>query len=231
MSKILAIDSGNVESGYSVYKHTNITNNKCYIGITNQRPVYNRWRKNGVGYRECIKFYNAIKKYGWDNFKHEILFKNLTKQEAENKEIELIAHYKSNNNKYGYNIQNGGNCAGKMSEETKCKISKKLKGKRFTEEHKAKISNAQLGCKNHMYGKKLNDEVKNKIRQGNIIHPSSGQFPSRKINQYDLNGIFIKTWNSMGEIERKLKINHSMISECCNNKQKTSGGYIWKYCL
>lgn len=52
---------------------------------------------------------------------------------------------------------------------------------------------------------------------------------SQKVNQYDLSGNFIKTWNSMKEIERTLKIHHSCISACCKGKQKYSNGYIWKY--
>ncbi len=220
-----------MKNKYVVYVHRNLINGKVYIGITNQKPIHNRWRKNGIGYRECIKFYNAIKKYGWDNFKHIVLFENLTKEEAEDKEIELISKYKSNQNKYGYNIANGGNHQGTVSEETKKKISKSLKGRTFTAEHKRKMSEAQLGEKNHRYGKITSAEIKEKISIGNILHPSSGQFPHKKVNQYNLQGEYIKTWNSMGEIERILHINHSMISECCNGKQKTSGGYIWKYCL
>ena len=216
-------------SDYIVYKHTNKINNKSYIGITCQ-TLKNRSRKNGIGYKECIRFYNAIKKYGWNNFNHEILYNNLTKEQAEQKEIELIAKHKTNNKNYGYNIQNGGNTIGRMAEETKNKISKALKGITLTEEHKRKIGDAQTGEKNHNFGKKTSNEIKNKIRIGNLLHPSSGCFKSHKVNQYDLEGNFIKTWNNMGEIKRELGINHSMISECCNGKQKTSGGYKWEYC-
>lgn len=218
-----------MKDNYIVYKHTNKENNKIYIGITSQ-PFNNRCRRNGIGYRECPFFYNAIQKYGWNNFEHIILYENLTKEKAEQKEIELIAQYKSNQKEFGYNIQNGGNSIGKMNDITKKKISKTLKGKNFTEEHKRKIGESQLGNKNHMFGKNLSDEVKEKIRIGNLKHPSSGCFTSHKINQYDLQGNFIKTWNTMGEIKRELGISHSMISDCCRGLQKTSGGFIWKYC-
>ena len=74
------------ENNYTVYMHKNKINGKVYIGITYQNVKY-RWRKNGEGYKKQ-KFYNAIKKYGWDNFEHIILFENLTFEEACLKEQE-----------------------------------------------------------------------------------------------------------------------------------------------
>lgn len=91
---------------YSVYIHTNKANNKVYIGITSKEPK-KRWR-NGEGYYAQRLFYNAIKKYGWKNFTHKILYKNLTKEEAAQKEKELIAQYKANSQEYGYNVDKGG---------------------------------------------------------------------------------------------------------------------------
>ena len=111
---------------FSVYKHTT-PSNKVYIGITCQKP--NRRWKNGNGYKRNQKrFYSAIQKYGWENIKHEILLDGLTKEQAEQKEIELIALYKSNQREYGYNEQNGGTTNGKYNKETKEKISKALQG-------------------------------------------------------------------------------------------------------
>lgn len=226
---IFAIDAGNTQRNYCVYMHINKINQKKYIGITSQKPNC-RWKK-GEGYRECIRFYNAIKKYGWENFEHLILCENLSLEEAEQKEIELIKKYKTNYAQYGYNIANGGNCKGKVSEETKKKISNATKGKKFSLEHKRKIGESQKGEKNHNYGKKAPDEIRKKMTEGQLKHPNSGQFLSRKINQYDLQGNFIKTWQSMGEIYRELGLKHCGISDCCRGKQKTSGGYVWKYCV
>lgn len=121
---------------FIVYKHL-FPNNKTYIGITCQN-VNKRWA-GGYGYRNTLVG-NAIQKYGWENVKHEILFENLTKEEAEQKEIELIAYYKSNQRKYGYNIANGGNHKGKVAEETKAKISKANKNHKVSIEARKKIS-------------------------------------------------------------------------------------------
>lgn len=52
---------------------------------------------------------------------------------------------------------------------------------------------------------------------------------SKKVNQYDLEGNHIRTWNSTKDIERELKFKSCCISSCCNGKQKTSYGYYWKY--
>lgn len=95
------------EKKYIVYCHTNKENNKKYIGITCQKAK-RRWQ-NGKGYLGSPYFLSAIKKYGWDNFKHEILFEGLSKVEAENKEIELISKYNLTNRKFGYNSRYGGN--------------------------------------------------------------------------------------------------------------------------
>ena len=90
---------------YTVYKHTNKINSKSYIGITKQSNYKKRWGY-GSGYIKQLKFYNAIKKYGWDNFTHEIVYKELSLEEACKLEKELIILYDAINN--GYNINAGG---------------------------------------------------------------------------------------------------------------------------
>lgn len=94
-----------MEKKYIVYCHT-LPNGKVYIGITSKKPQ-ERWQ-SGKGYIYNKRFYNAILKYGWNNIQHDILLKDLTKEEAAQKEIELIQFYQSNDSKYGYNILKGG---------------------------------------------------------------------------------------------------------------------------
>ena len=83
---------------YTIYLHKNKINNKVYIGQTIQDNLNDRW-KNGLGYKTCTYFYNAIQKYGWDNFEHLILEQgqNLTKEELNQKEQYYINLYKANN--------------------------------------------------------------------------------------------------------------------------------------
>lgn len=147
---------------YIVYKHTT-PSNKVYIGIT-CLGTKRRWQ-GGNNYKSSTYFYNAINKYGWENIKHEVLYEGLTREQAENTEIKLINKYKSNNCKYGYNIQSGGHLP-KMSEETKRKISIANRGKKYkprrkhTIEEKQAISNKLKGRISPMKGRHQTEKAK-----------------------------------------------------------------------
>lgn len=103
---------------YTVYRHVNMINNKCYVGITKQ-SINDRWRSDGSGYRGQEKFWKAIQKYGWNNFRHEIVAINLSKDDACKLEKQLIQQYNSIKN--GYNVELGGT-AHQHSQETIEKI-------------------------------------------------------------------------------------------------------------
>lgn len=92
---------------WTVYYHQNKINGKIYVGITS-RDLKDRFGKDGCKYKHSIHFYAAIQKYGWENFEHEIFASNLTKEEAENMERILIKSFNLQNNKFGYNIEDGG---------------------------------------------------------------------------------------------------------------------------
>jgi len=90
---------------YAVYKHTNKINGKVYIGITCQAPE-RRWQK-GAGYARTY-FGQAIKKYGWDAFTHEVIETGLEETVACEREIALISKFHSNEREHGYNLSGGG---------------------------------------------------------------------------------------------------------------------------
>lgn len=216
---------------YSVYKHT-FPNEKVYIGITSMKPE-KRWNY-GHGYdRNQPLMKNAIQKYGWDNIFHEILFDGLTKEEAEQKEIELIEFYNSSNRKFGYNVQLGGNSNGKLSEETKRKIGDSNKGeksywynhegywngKHHSEETKEKIKEFMNSNRNPNYGKQCSEEIKRKISESQILKRGK---PVRCIETEIV-------YRSLKDANRQTSIDRKSIGLCCNGKQKTAGGCHWEY--
>lgn len=95
------------ERKWLVYVHTNKTNKKRYIGITSQGSIEKRSRY-GHAYKHCSHFYRAIKKYGWNNFDHEVLASDLTEVEANTLERFYIAVFRATDPRFGYNADPGG---------------------------------------------------------------------------------------------------------------------------
>lgn len=172
---------------WCVYVHINKINGKKYIGQTSQRPE-KRW-DNGRGYITSSKFYGAIQKYGWSNFEHVIIADNLSLEEANDLEILLIEKYQTQKDEFGYNLDSGGHNT-THSEETKRKISESNHiaqlGNKWSDEHRAKISEMFSGEGNPFYGHHHTEETKTKISnamKGKYIgenHPFYGQHHSKE---------------------------------------------------
>lgn len=127
-----------------IYMITNKITNKKYIG----QSINIQRRKSEHFYKKCnMVISKSIFKYGKENFIFEVL-EECEESQLDELEIKYISQYKSNNREFGYNIDNGGNGSGKMSEETK-----------------QKLREANTGEKNGFYGKKHTEEVKNKIKE------------------------------------------------------------------
>ena len=217
---------------YIVYQHKNKINGKVYIGITSQKPEQ-RWGSQGCNYKSSPHFYSAIQKYGWDNFEHNILFTELTKEQACLKEQELIKEYNSMNREFGYNSTSGGDIF-TMNEETKQKISQAMMGNQnnlghpCSEEKKKKISNAQKGRKfTEKHKQKLSEAAKNRHvpcseEKKQILKEKSHKKP---VYCEELDKIF----ESVQECGRQLGIPATNISKLCNGRGKTLKGYHLRY--
>ena len=147
-----------------VYIHTNQINGKKYVGITHHINNPNKRWRNGLGYKKYIgnqtgHFYNAIKKYGWDNFDHEIIETNLTREQASTLEIQLIEKYMCCEHEYGYNSHEGGSGGFPLSDQAKRKISLANSGERN--------GMYSIGERHPMYGKHHTLAARQKISQSN----------------------------------------------------------------
>jgi len=158
--------------GY-IYKITNTITNKCYIGETKQSNPESRWKehkntiKNGVG---CPALQDAVKKYGIENFKFDILLICFD-EDRYKYEIEYIKKYNSKVPN-GYNILDGGPGGGfegkNHSEDTKTRMSEYMKQKYIDNpELKKEISERNKILMN-------SEIIKNKIREG-MIHSKKYQ--------------------------------------------------------
>lgn len=241
--------------GYIVYRHI-APNNKMYVGVTKLKPE-RRW-KNGNGYAHNQYFSYAIQKYGWDNLKHEILLEGLTKRQAECAERLFIGYWNLTNSDFGYNCEHGGSLGKDVSLETRNKMSVSHVGKTHTEESKVKMSLNHVdvrGKNNPMYGKHHSESTKAKIsnatcgknngmygRRGELCpmygRPVSLETRKKMSERKPKKGVicldmytndFIAEYVSMREAERITGVKQGSISNCCNGKTKTGGGYIWKY--
>lgn len=199
---------------YKVYMHI-FPNNKVYIGITKQKPKY-RWR-DGKKYYANKYMENAIKKYGWGNIEHKILYDNLSKEQAEQKEIELIKEYKANNRDYGYNILEGGNVSNGMTEDGKARMIKANTGVRRSIKTEFK-----KGHKPWTTGKKMTNEFKKKLSES---HLGQIAWNRAKIICLENNTIY----SSMKDASIKLNINATSISRTCRGITQQAGGLHFKY--
>ena len=96
---------------YCVYIHENQINGKVYVGMT--CCPEKRFAGKGCNYKQSFRgkkspFGLAIEKYGWDNFTHEIIYNDLTLEEARQMEKYLIKFYSATDPRYGYNANKGG---------------------------------------------------------------------------------------------------------------------------
>lgn len=203
---------------FFVYMHTNKINSKVYIGITRQEPT-RRWAK-GNGYRDSY-FYNAIKKYGWDNFEHVILYEGLSKEDACRKEKELISHYDSTNRDKGYNIASGGDV--NIFEHKKGQESYWY-GKHHTLESKKKISENNAKW---LLGKKRNRELVEKIRVSIINSPNRKKL-KRRIICIDDNNIYDSIQQASKTIFGSNNHRHA-IKNVCEGIYQGHNGYHFRY--
>ena len=159
---------------YRVYSYICLITGQRYIGCTCIPYQSTRAGKNGNRY-VCKGgvFGETIKKYGWENFKYEVIEDNLTKEDALLKENLYICIFNTLAPN-GFNLESGGT-----------------------------------------FGKTVNNLTKKK-------------FNSLAVNQFDMNGNFIRSWSSIYEASKAMNTKNK-IADCCHNRKKSYKGFLWRF--
>lgn len=138
---------------FIVYETTNLINGKKYRGIHRTKNLNDRYLGSGFAFK-C-----AIRKYGEDNFKKEILeFCNSYNELLEREKFYVDDDWIKDKNTY--NLKTGGQSAGILSEESKKKISETLKTKYKNGEIIANSPACKKGKKGWNKGVKMPEKYK-----------------------------------------------------------------------
>ena len=159
---------------YSIYVHTTPDGRK-YVGCTSLK-TYKRFQ-GGCNYKNCTRFNDAIKFFGWDNIKHDILETVEDKETALKREEYYTLLWRTNEPEFGYNIFVGSI----PNQESKKKRSEKLKGKKQSEDTKKKRSESLRGRKQSedTINKRI-EKIKKPIRLKNINTGEIFKFDSQQ---------------------------------------------------
>jgi len=229
------------KNNYSVYKYTNKTNGKVYIGITT-RSMEKRHKEHLKTINDGLYFHNALKKYGVDNFKLSQIDSANNKKELADKEkhyIELFESYAYQGNSKGYNCTFGGDGVTGMIGELNPQYGISPKDRMNKEKYEmwletVKNPNEETRKKmrevfknnNFFLGRTHTEETKKHFSE---IRKGKPALNKVKINQYDLGGSLVATYNSISEAIKSMgKSSLAGISMCCNGKRKTAYGYVWE---
>ena len=209
-----------------IYKIINDVNDKIYIGKTLE-TIDRRWKEHCRSYNRerCEKrpLYNAINKYGIENF-HMEQIEECSNELSSEREIYWINYY--NSYKEGYNATLGGD--GKTSIDYNVVVDLYLKLQNCSKVAK------ELGISP--------DTISKILRSKNIEVKTSQEVTieekGKNIKMLSLEKELLQTFSTMSDgamyliqndISKATKNStRNKISEVCSHKRKTAYGYIWE---
>ena len=230
-----------------IYKITNLLTGKMYVGKDEtSNPDY---------FGSGVLIRKAIKKYGKENFKKEILAETDDKFELRNLEKYFIQTLESYRREIGYNISLGGDGGDTISNnpnraEIIAKISKLQKGIPKSKEHIEALKKAHPRLK--MEDKNMDKEswLKNiraahSKRKGKSLEEIVGEERAREIKldlrekrklrddktpvaKFTKDGRLIAKYESQQQAALEENLRQGDISNCITGRQKTVKGFIWK---
>lgn len=225
-----------------IYKYTS-PSGKCYIGQTYRENKRKKEHINSAKSGSKCAFHKAIRKYGIDNFKYEILIEvesesiKELKEKLNNLEVYYINKFKSNKLENGYNLTDGGTTG---ANNTKRKVKQwSLDGKLIAIYDSISEIKEKLGIEtSHIYSCCGSNDIY-KTSYGFIWTYEEEDFKpfvrksinkkKRPILQYSLDGNFIKEWDSYESVVRYLNCHHGSLNNVLIGKKKSLYGYVWIY--
>lgn len=224
----------NKNKRYTVYEHIS-PSGKIYVGQSSEISV--RWQ--GKGNRYLVKkkngsynqpfFAHAILKYGWNNFSHKIVLKDVSKKEANYTEKYLIRWYKMHNKSYNCTDGGEGTCGIKrtMSAEMRVHMSQYMRtyspllGTHRTEQQKQ-------SAREKMLGRKMSEEAKKKMSKAR-----KGEYrpwKHKKVYAFDKQTKkYVKEYESMTAAAKELGLRVGSICNAAKGKCPSAGDFIWSY--
>lgn len=203
-----------------IYKITNNKNNKVYIGITT-RTLEVRWKEHLRQTSQKIDI--AIREIGKENFNIEEI-ERCSIDKLDEREQFWISYYNSFDK--GYNLTYGGRGNKILFKPDKIKEVLILWNNGYGQKKIAELTNLNVETvRNYLWKNGITKEDI-KTRHGQLVAKSKAKF----VNQYDQNGNFIKTWESMAEAARAFGAKRcNNIVLVCKGERKSAYGYKWKY--
>lgn len=197
---------------YYIYRHVRLdTNEVFYIGKGKKVRIFHKTYTEEYK-RAFSKF--SRNKY-WKNiinktdYKIEILYESNSSEDICHKEIEFIKLYGRKDLKLGtlVNMTNGG---------------EGIPGRINTKETISKMSNTAKSIMTSERKQNMINRLKpTQFKKGNK------SLNSKKVCQYSLDNLFIKTWETMSDASKTLNVPLSKISNCIHEKRKSTGGFKW----
>lgn len=236
-----------------IYKITNQINQKIYIGQTT-RSLNDRMSeyRREIGNNPIDK---AIKKYGFNSFKFEIIDTAENLEELNFKEKIHISTFKSNNREIGYNVLDGGRNS-IPGPETREKLSRAHKGKKQnknwiekrihkrgseeakkygrqkTEEEKKHLSDELSGENGYWFGKERSNETKQKIstsKNGTKIKESARLALCKKVYLTNITNNNITEYESIDMASKSTGIKMTTVSYRCKNEYIDKNNVKWSF--
>lgn len=224
LGDITKINGAEIEAVWCVYKLTS-PDGLIYIGMTKNSIS----KRIECGYQHNDRLREAGRKFGWRNFKHEVLESGLSYKEAQEREKYYIALNNATIPSKGYNLSLGGKSTFqglRHSEETRKKMADAQRGKVVSEETKKRLSEANkgkhCGILSPMYGKPKSQETIQK-------QYDSHRFQMRAIVQMTKDGTLVAEHCSINSAARSVGTSKQAIGCCLRGKSKSCAGYVWKY--